>query len=190
MPRLLLVGVVLATGASGAAAQEFPLAAGQRVRVTAPSRGLDKQVAQVRETVGDTLVIELAESSRWVVGREQIMRLPPGVVTRLDISGGRKSSLGKGALYGLVGGAAVGGVLGYVSCNASTSPASCFESQEGAGIAVVYGIAGGAAVGALLGMGIGALIESERWEEVPLDRVRLTLGPRDGGVGLGTRLSF
>ena len=52
------------------------------------------------------------------------------------------------------------------------------------------GLAGG-----LLGAGVGAVIgwaiKTERWEEVPLDRLQLNMVPlRDGGFALGVSVTF
>jgi hypothetical protein len=45
----------------------------------------------------------------------------------------------------------------------------------------------GAGVGAL----IGTAIKTERWQEVPLDRVRVSFGPqRNGRFGFGLSVSF
>ena len=45
--------------------------------------------------------------------------------------------------------------------------------------------------GGVVGLLGGALIKSERWEEVPLDRLRVNLGPqRDGRWGLGASVRF
>ncbi len=62
-----------------------------------------------------------------------------------------------------------------------TDRAQCIVLGAGA-----YGI-----FGALVGMGIGAFIKSERWEEVPLDR--LTVLPQvtlDGRLGLAASVRF
>ena len=52
--------------------------------------------------------------------------------------------------------------------------------------AVIFG-----AGGALLGFIVGAMITGTRWEEVPLDRLRLQVAPqRDGRFGLGLSVRF
>jgi hypothetical protein len=43
---------------------------------------------------------------------------------------------------------------------------------------------------ALVGTGVGALIKSDRWQTVPLDRVRVTLTPARRGVGLAVSIGF
>jgi hypothetical protein len=54
-----------------------------------------------------------------------------------------------------------------------------------AGTTAVLGIGVG-----LIGAGIGALLGGERWEEVPLDRLRVSFAPRRDGFALGLSVSF
>ncbi len=57
--------------------------------------------------------------------------------------------------------------------------------------AVAGGAGVGVLVGGLLGLGIGALIKTDRWEEVPLDQFRVSLVPQwNGGRALGVAVSF
>jgi hypothetical protein len=52
--------------------------------------------------------------------------------------------------------------------------------------ALVFGAAGG-----LVGLGIGALFKTERWEEVPLDQLRVSVAPQpDGRLGVSVSLEF
>jgi hypothetical protein len=56
-----------------------------------------------------------------------------------------------------------------------------------AGAGFVVGGLGGALIGAL----IGSASKTDRWQEVPLDRLRVSLGPqRDGRFGLGASVRF
>ena len=56
-----------------------------------------------------------------------------------------------------------------------------------------FGLIGGAGLGALgagIGAIVGALIKTDRWEEVPLDRLRVSFVPQRGGrfaLGLSVR---
>ena len=54
--------------------------------------------------------------------------------------------------------------------------------------------AGGALVGGALfgviGAGIGTFIKTDRWEEVPLDRLRVSFGPKRDGFAVGVRVTF
>ena len=44
----------------------------------------------------------------------------------------------------------------------------------------------GAGVGAIT----GAFIKTDRWKEVPLDRVRVSIAPKRDGVAFGVRVVF
>jgi hypothetical protein len=51
-------------------------------------------------------------------------------------------------------------------------------------------VAIGATGGALLGALFGALIRTDRWEEVPLDQFRVSVMPRRDGIALGVSVRF
>ena len=88
-------------------------------------------------------------------------------LARLEISRGRrgnaKTGMWIGALVGLVG--------GLIAANQLDEPEVNFRTEgmpEGDGIRQ-FGIGlAGAALGTALGAGVGALIRTEKWEEVPL----------------------
>ncbi len=49
----------------------------------------------------------------------------------------------------------------------------------------------GAGVGVLLGAAVGTLVTSDVWEEVPLEQLRVSVGPRiDGRLGLSLSVTF
>ena len=57
--------------------------------------------------------------------------------------------------------------------------------------AVGIGALVGGAIGAGLGAGIRLAVKSDRWEEAPLDRLRVSVLPqRGGGLGLGVSVRF
>lgn len=47
-----------------------------------------------------------------------------------------------------------------------------------------------AAVGLVIGGGIGALMKSDKWEDVPLDRLRVSVVPTRHGFGVGARIAL
>ena len=97
---------------------------------------------------------------------------------------GSGSSARKGGFYGFLVGAAVGAGVGAVVCAAD---GSCDEytGLVIAGGAVIFG-GGGLVLGALIGMG-----DSEVWEPVPLDQLRVSFVPqRDGRFSLGLSVRF
>src|SRR5688572_2657365 len=152
--RFVLVAalVFLGGGATDAAAgPDVPLAAGTRVRVTLlertpaePAGGL--HVGRLLAMDTDSLVFEPqgAAGTRWILHR-------PAIAT-LEVSQGRRSRAGRGALLGLIGGA-VGGTLLGLRTLATEREAQGFEP-------VVFGIAG-----AFGGLGLGALIGSSMHTE-------------------------
>jgi hypothetical protein len=100
----------------------------------------------------DTPVLAVGERTR---------SFPRAAVTRLDISTGRKSNAGTGALTGSLLGAGLGAF-------ALGTSAVCRDEGVGTTCAVVGGAAGGVA-GLLIGAIIGAASKSDRWQAVPLD---------------------
>lgn len=152
-------------------AQE-PLPQGARVRVTAPDCELRGQAKTYQAFRGDMLVFLTTEC-------------PLVSVTRLDVHRGQKRRLAKGALLGGLGGIAAGVFLGAAWYD------FCVDwSCNQVGFAALGVLLGGAA-GTLLGAGVGALITSDRWEEVPLEGLVVSLAPqRDGRPALGFSVGF
>ena len=89
----------------------------------------------------------------------------------------------------MVVGIVAGAVFGYASFEECVS--FCIGPDIGLEevailVATIFGL-GGAVVGTL----IGSAVKTDRWEEVPLDRLRLQVAPqRDGRFGLGLSVRF
>jgi hypothetical protein len=141
-------------------AQSPPVEPGTRVRVSAPDLGIRNHVGALQVLNADSIVMEDG------------LMFPMASITQLDVSRGRKSWALLGAGVGLVVGAGLGGAIGAAT------------GDEG-GIAV-----GGGLVGFGLGTAIGAGIRSDRWDEVPLDRIRVSLVQPDGRFGFGASVRF
>ena len=157
-------------GASTEIAAQESLASGSRVRVTAPECELRGQAATFRALRADTLVLETTQC-------------PLASVTRLDVSGGQKSHTLLGAGIGFAAGA-----LGAVVICEVVEKGSCELGDDD--IRLEAALITGAIVGALGGI-TGYFIKTERWEEVPLERLRVSLAPqRDGGFALGFSVRF
>jgi len=108
-------------------------------------------------------------------------------VTRLEVFAGRKSHWILGAAVGGVSGgllaALSGAMVNTLVCDVTLPGANCSDSSP----PYVPFIVGGA----LIGAGVGALIKTDRWVPVPLERLRVGAAPRrNGGFGLGVSLSF
>ena len=118
------------------------------------------------------------------------LALPLNSVTKLEVGQGQKSYTVEGAIIGLlVGGVAVGAiaVATYEECEGGYGCLGDFGSGFAALVGGLVGGLGGGAVGAL----IGSSVKTDRWKEVPLDRLRVNIVPqRDGRLGLGLSVRF
>ncbi|MDH3456271.1 MAG: hypothetical protein OER90_05465 [Gemmatimonadota bacterium] len=173
MRAVALLAAFLLAPLADALGQELPLQPGQRVRVTVPNLDVSKQETQFQRLNRDTLVVSSASYAL-------------SDVTRLDVWRGQRSVAGKGALFGFVGGAVVGAVVGYsLGDSEGFCVFACSAEAKGAWGA---GIGGGA--GAISGLLIGALIKTDKWERVAVDRLRVSVVPRRDGFGVGASIAF
>jgi hypothetical protein len=160
----------------GLSAQQPPtIEPGTRVRVIATACRLYRQAARFEAMNGGVLVVVTDTTVTCALG----------AVSRLDVARGRRSNWSRGAfLGGFVGALAGVGVGAAWSTGCRGFP--CPDSEE-----VLFMGGGGLVAGALLGAGIGALVKTDRWEEVPLDRLRVSFAPkRHGRFALGFTCSF
>lgn len=144
---------------------------GARVRVTAPGCGLRGGATGLSALRGDTLVLENTEC-------------PMATVTRFEVSRGQKSNLMRGAGIGFAAGV-VGTLVGCLggSCEFGDNGVYTDLRPE---FAIAVGLMGG-----VVGGIIGYFVKTERWEEVPLDRLRVSLTPqRDGQLALAFSVKF
>ena len=113
--------------------------------------------------------------------------IPLASLTRLELYGGRGFSgwnVLRGAGIGVLVGGAVGAGIGYL-----TSSEGCGEFERSFCAGVGAAVLGGA--GLVIGAGVGAAVKSDRWEEVPLDQLRVSFAPqRNGRFGLGLSVQF
>ena len=164
-----------------AAAQDVPaLAAGQRVRISAAALGIHNQVGTLLEWRTDTVRVQPARR------RTETLRLPRAAITQLDVSMGKRSRIGRGALIGLFAGAAVGAGVGAAVGGGQNGDGG---SYAGLGALVFGGI--GAAGGLVVGTVIGAATTTDQWRRVLSDGVRVGLAVTpDGRLGLITSISL
>lgn len=175
-PITLLVAVLAIVPLTRVTAQNPPpVTVGIRVRVTAPDLDIDKYDGTVAAVRGDTLT----------VGTVQV-----GIasVTRLDVHQGRKGNVGQGAIIGTLVGLPTGLALGVFYQQACSHASDIGETC----LALIpIGAVAVGLVGALVGGTIGSLIKVDRWEEVPLDQLRVSFAPqRDGRFGLELSARF
>jgi hypothetical protein len=140
------------------------ISVGSRVRFEAPTLASKRIEGTVIGLDEKALVVRRHDREPQTVSREAI--------THLEVSTGRRRQVLRGMLIG------TGiGVLGMgVICSGRYD-----ECAEASPVAMA---------GALLGTGIGALVKSDRWTAVPLDRVRVTLTPARRGVCLAVSIGF
>jgi protein involved in polysaccharide export with SLBB domain len=156
------------------AQQDLPVSPGDRVRVSVPD---ERAVGIVTSIRADSLVLN-------VESREAPLALAFASLTKLEVSRGQKAQTGQGALIGMGVGAAVGAILAVSICsdgNCTESTSSDDQSGLALAAAVVLGV-GAVALGAGIGALIGSNSKIERWETIPLSRLRLSPAPSGGGL--------
>lgn len=172
MGRVLVVAMIAASlAATALPAQEvLAVSPGQRVKVRSPeARG----VFVVQTVTPDTLVVAAANGETRAV--------PIASISRLEVSEGERTRMGgfgRGAGFGFLIGAVIGGGLGLTS-----GDDGIFSAGE---TALILGTFSGG-VGALIGGALGASNPGEHWRRVPVRRV--TAGPAPGG-GFATTVSL
>ena len=109
---------------------------------------------------------------------------PWAAIGAVEVSRGKRRHVLKGLLIG----AAVGAVPGALSGAAYAETCDCSDPNYAGGAAI--GALIFAVPGAVLGAGIGALVRTEAWDEVPKDGLRVSIVPIVKGAGLGVALRF
>jgi hypothetical protein len=158
---------------SGELPKATTVTVGSRVRIVAPT--------MVHGAL-EGMMLEMDDSSLLVgIDDRGPTRLSRQAITRIDVSTGRHSRALKGMIIGAVLGAGAGALAYSGDCNGAVSV--CVDSHSVVPVGLV--------TGALVGAGIGALIKHDRWNRVPLDSVRVGLGPTRGrGVALSVSLGL
>ncbi len=172
MRRFLLL-LLIPLSFTSLAAQDT-LSAGDKVRVTTEEEHV---VGYLTAIEGDQL--RLDTTFRRL---DTSLVLPLASVTKFEVSRGQNSKAGMGALVGLIVGAGVGAAFGIGLCN-SLQDDNCVGAGVVGGLLFALPTAG-------LGALIGLTIKVERWETVPLDRIRVSLTPRGGGLEVSAKFVF
>lgn len=170
-----IFAVLLLAPATGLFGQAVALSHGDRVRVSAPTLAIESMTGMIAAVRPDTLVIDPNHGS-------DRRALPVPSFSRIQLSAGERSNTGAGVGIGFLAGAIVGATVGYLvgsdSCGGGgMSYGFCVDK---AGAAGALGLGGGL-VGAGIGALIGSRIKTERWMEVPLDRIQLGTVPEVAG---------
>ncbi len=191
MRHVTMLVAILAFVPLASATAQVPIRPGARVRVTRPpicranticvGRAPRQRVGTFLAWRSDTIVVQ---------SNGDTLSVPVDLVTRLDVVRGQKSNTIEGAIIGLLVGGVAGAAMVYASDQECESPRgeffSCTVDISPLGGALSVGLTGGV-VGALIGLEI----QTDRWQEVQLHRLRVNLAPqRDGRFGLGASVRF
>ncbi|MEJ2238758.1 MAG: hypothetical protein P8X82_10715 [Gemmatimonadales bacterium] len=148
---------------------------GRIIRITVPALGISQQVGEFEALHDGTLVV--SANSR--------LQYPLSTVSRLEVYRGRQSHPWRGAGIGFLTGYATGFLVWVAAAE------GCYEGASTASCAAVLGGGVGAIAGTIIGAFVGGvLVKTDRWDEVPLDGVRLSLMPRPDGFGVGASFAF
>jgi len=164
MWRAVPLGLLVTAVASSAVAQEAPLRPGQRVRVQSAIVNTPVVTGAVEAIRPDTLVVRPEDGASGGVATA----IPLSSIARLQVSQGRHSKWVTGLVVGLGIGVGGGAILGATTCEG--------DFLFTTGDCAVMGATLFGAVGAVSGTVVGLLTKSERWESVPVNRVRPTVG--------------
>jgi hypothetical protein len=144
---------------------------GSRVRASGPEVATQPLIGTVVGLEHHAVLVRAGGSGPPV-------RVPLGPTTTIEVSSGRRSKAGRGALLG----AAVGVLPGLLMTvgDYNTDP------DHSPGTVTVVGAAAGAAVGAA----VGWAIKSEQWLPAELPQVSAGIAPLRGGVGLSVCVAW
>lgn len=164
-----------------AAQEPPPVQVGERVRVWT-SLSQVGTFGTLASWHADSLAVSSSGEETWILLSS---------VTRLEV---RRQKISRGALVALdaggtaVGGALFGALLGFAVCSGESNSGSyCTRPWGGAAIGAV--LVGG--TGLVFGAVYGLFASTDRWEEVPLDRLRVSFLPQsEGRFALGWSVRF
>ena len=172
--RVLAAFVLLMPGSTALAQQTPDLAVGTRVRVTASG-------AARQQLAGNIVAVD--EKALTVVDDGKPVRVPRELVTKLDVSWGRRRNVWQGLLIGAAAGGVIGAILPLCSPDLSGQEVCSTRGELLTGGVITFGG---------LGTIAGVFVKSDKWVETPVDGVRISLqpGPSGRGVGVALRLAF
>ncbi len=176
----LVAAVVVATSACAA---NTHVGLGTRVRISASEVSSDRLVGEVSSLGDDAVALRLDESMG-------LLPVPLASVERIEVSRGFK----RGNQVLTLAGAAIGTAVGIVYAVPILSEdcdehglVSC-DLNELAVLAIPMYMGVGLIAGWLVGV---PFFKYERWKQVPLDRLRVSVVPqRDGRFALGLSVGF
>jgi hypothetical protein len=163
---------------------------GARVRVTFPCGAHPLPASGTRSCRSEGRLIAIQGDTLAFARADSTTRLALVTISRVEASHGRRSRWLLGAGLGLLVGA--GATYAVLYSGGSTSMCNASANQDAMSSSECFGLT---ALGGVAGAGLGALLgsrfSSERWQDVPLTRLRLGLGTGpDGRPGIGVALAF
>jgi hypothetical protein len=177
---VLVAGVLVANAASAVGQVAPSIGQGSRVRITAPSLGLEEAVGTVKEATDEALVVQFEFPRRvGTVDRSEI--------GKMDVSIQREQKVLKSAGVGLLLGAGAGAMLGLASGD-DQGTFLAFTAEEKA-------LMGGAALGltgVVVGLIVGLVRRPDVWSPSLPGDVSLSVVPlvHERGAGLNVSLGL
>ena len=165
--------------ALGLAAQGTgPLPPGQRIRVVSRELGGQTLTGRLLAIDDETLLLKVAD-------RAEPIRLRRASIGQIEVSRGKRTGAGKGALIGGVALGIPGAFVGWYGTESCVEVLSCTPGHVYGGFAsaAIGGLVVGGAIGAL----IGSAFTSERWERVPIS---VAVAPQRRGARAALTLRF
>ncbi len=169
------------------------LEAGNRVRCCSGSYGSGRCH---HGRITGTMISWDADGSLMLQADAGSLTVPRDSLTRLEVSRGFKRRWVNGAVVGGIIGLAAGTSAAVIEGWPFETVQDCADrlpdEQLACNLAFVgWRVALGAAVGAALGAVAGSAFKTERWQEVPLDRLRVQpVVMADGRFGVAASLRF
>ncbi len=181
----MFLSVSLVVHLSALSAQQTPpVEVGARVRVSHSCITLNAS-PNCRE---DTGTLASITTDSVVLSEDGVAPLSFSLasVRRLEVVRGRSGHPWRGAGIGFLVGFTPMFVASHVYEWGGCMDDACFSDT---GIGVLTGTVIGAG-GALVGAIVGAFIKTYRWEEVPVDRLRVSFAPKRDGFALAFSIAF
>ena len=163
------MALLVAGAAAVPAGAQVMLQPGAKVRITAPSTGVDRFEGTIIAT-GDTIDVARGDAR---------VRVPASAVTRLELSRGRSrlAGAGRGALWG----AGIGLAFGALTSGLRDDPDLCGDDASTCeGYSMGEWLVLNTTGGALWGVIIGAIVGKERWDTIAVPgttRTSMTVQP-------------
>lgn len=175
-----LTALSVATSSGLAQQQGIQLETGARVRLISPTLQPNQQIVRILSARRDTVVFR---SERNPVTRS----LALSEISAVEVSLGEQRRTRRGAVIGLLSGAAIGGIAGYVAYEPCTG--FCLFGPSSAESDAAWGGLAGGVVGLLVGTTIGWLSKSEKWQRVQLN-TSIGVAPSRGGGAVSVSHAF